>query len=262
MSLTERYDKARDAFSKKDVKLSKEIHSKPLASAETHNVSGTYLKSVVYGGLDGTLTTFSIVSAVAGAALSPSIILVLGFANLVGDGFGMAVGDYLTTKAEMEYQEHERKREMWELETNSEGEKSEMVEIYEGKGISKKNATQIVDKMANHKEAFVDIMMVEELGINQSNENPIHNAIVTFFSFISFGVIPLLIYLLAQVISIKSNLFIFAIILTGITLFVLGAVKTHITKKNWLMSGLETLIIGAIAATVSYGIGYALHGLA
>jgi len=263
MSLIERYDKARNAFSNKSVEDSKKVHdSIPLEPAEQHRSAGNYIKSAIYGGLDGTLTTFSIVSGVAGASLAPSIVLILGLANLVGDGFGMAIGDYLSTKAETEFQSQERKRETWELENYPEGEKAEMLAIYKSKGIAEKDAKDIVGKMSKHKDAFVDIMMIEELGMNESNERPLKNAFVTFFSFVIFGFIPLLIYVLAFLFAFKTNLFLFAIIFTAITLFTLGAVKTRITRKNWFTSGLEMLIVGGIAAGVSYLIGYLLHGLA
>jgi len=96
-----------------------------------------------------------------------------------------------------------------------------MISIYKNKGIQEKDAKIIVDKMASHKEAFVDIMMVEELGMNENNEKPFKNALVTFFSFIIFGFIPLLIYVLAYIFSFKTNLFLYAIIFTAITLFIL-----------------------------------------
>ena len=262
MSLTERYDRARAAFAKKNIEDSKKVHNTiPLEPAEQHRTAGNYIKSAIYGGLDGTLTTFSIVSGVAGAALSPSIVLILGLANLFADGFGMAIGDFLSTKAEAEFQTEERKRETWELENYPEGEKAEMLAIYKSKGIAEKDAKEIIGKMAKHKEAFVDIMMVEELRMNESNERPLRNAFVTFLSFVIFGFIPLLIYVLAFLFSFKTDLFLWAIVFTAITLFTLGAVKTRITQKNWFTSGLEMLIVGGVAAGVSYLIGYLLHGL-
>ena len=78
-----------------------------------HNHSssgGKYLKSIVYGGLDGIITTFAIVAGVAGAGLSASIILILGFANLIADGISMAAGDFLSSKTEDEYLNKKRNR--------------------------------------------------------------------------------------------------------------------------------------------------------
>src|SRR5688500_20164740 len=68
-----------------------------LESGPTHN----YLRDWIYGGIDGAVTTLAVVTGVAGAQLSPWIILVLGFANLLADGFSMAASNYLGTKAEI-----------------------------------------------------------------------------------------------------------------------------------------------------------------
>jgi vacuolar iron transporter family protein len=76
-----------------------------LKSGEEHNElihPAKYIKSIVYGGLDGIITTFAIVAGVAGASLSANIVLILGFANLIADGISMAAGDYLSTKSEIE----------------------------------------------------------------------------------------------------------------------------------------------------------------
>ena len=223
---------------------------------------GQYIKSMIYGGLDGIITTFAVVAGVAGASLSSGIVLILGFANLIADGLSMAVGDYLSTKAENEYNQAEREREKWEVENHPEGEKQELVEIYTAKGISDEEARTMVDIISKHEKAWIDIMMVEELGIMESDESPLRNALVTFFSFGFFGFLPLVAYLLSNVSSVvKTNQFFVASLLTGLTLFALGAFKVRITERNWFVSGLEMLLVGGIAATAAYLVGYFLSGL-
>ncbi len=64
-----------------------------------------YLPEFVYGGTDGAVTTFAVVAGVAGASLSPAIVLILGFANLIGDGISMAASDYLSTKSRNDLRE-------------------------------------------------------------------------------------------------------------------------------------------------------------
>jgi len=76
--------------------------------------NGAFLKSTIYGGLDGIITTFAVVAGVIGASLDSSIILILGFANLVADGISMAVGDYMSTKSEQEYVK-KKNAEPWHL---------------------------------------------------------------------------------------------------------------------------------------------------
>jgi len=101
MDLKRDVNEAREAFRNKDKKLLVKAHSK---HKEMHDTgTGRFLKSWVYGGLDGIVTTFAVVAGVAGASLSSAIVLIMGFANLIGDGISMAVGDYLSTKAQNEY---------------------------------------------------------------------------------------------------------------------------------------------------------------
>ena len=235
---------------------------KILKTPEHHLALGSHIKSAVYGGLDGTITTFALVAGVAGASLGAGIVLILGFANLIADGISMAVGDYLSTKSQQEYQRSERKREESEVETVPETEKKEMIDIYISKGMTESDAKEMASILSKHKKAWVDVMMVEELKILEDNTSPLKNAFVTFASFIVFGLMPLLAYLISLIFHLQFNLFAAAIILTGITLFLLGSIKTKITGKNWFTSGMEMLLLGAIAAIAAYIVGYALHGLA
>lgn len=260
---TRSLEKARDAYSRKDKKASIAAHNKQKNAKEVHRTNGDYLKSAVYGGLDGIITTFAVVAGVAGASLSIGIVLILGFANLFADGISMAIGDYLSTKSQREYQSAERKREEWESENYPDGEKRELVELYTDKGILREDAKKIVNIICKHKKAWVDIMMVEELGILESKESPLKNAIVTFFSFCIFGFIPLLAFVVTGMIPfIQGMLFQVATVLTCITLFALGSLKTRFTGRNWIVSGLEMLFVGGIAASAAYGIGALLGGLA
>jgi VIT1/CCC1 family predicted Fe2+/Mn2+ transporter len=254
-------DKAKEAFKNKDVKAAIAAHSN---SYEKHNSSqGKYIKSLIYGGLDGIITTFAVVAGVAGASLAGGIVLIMGFANLIADGLSMAIGDYLSTKAENEYNETERERETWEVEHYPEGEKHEMVELYMAKGMTEEDARSMADILAKNKETWVNVMMVEELGILHEDEKPLNNALVTFFSFLVFGFIPLIAYVLSTFISgMQGITFLLACILTGATLFVLGALKVKITGKNWFFSGLEMLIVGGITAASAFLIGMLLSGLA
>jgi vacuolar iron transporter family protein len=263
MSLTRSIDKAKEAYKSNDVKATIAAHSHAGHGHSEKHFGGKYIKSVVYGGLDGIITTFAVVSGVTGAKLSTGILLILGFANLFADGISMAFGDFLSTRAEQEYHKAERKREEWEVDNHLEGERQEMVEIYMQRGLSKTDAQKVVAIISKNKKTFVDIMMLEELGIVEDTESPYKNAFATFFSFAIFGFIPLLTYLLSYFSLIAAtNQFLVACLLTGLALFSLGAVKTRVTEQNFVIAGVEMLLIGGIAAAVAYGIGFALAGLA
>ena len=256
--LSRNLEKALEAYQRRDPEASKRVHM-AIADEEHRQEQGRFIKSVIYGGLDGIITTFAVVAGVAGASLQPAIVLILGFANLIADGISMAIGDYLSTRAEQEYEASERKREEWEVDNYPEGEMTEMVELYESKGLSKIEAKKIVGILSKNRKAWIDIMMVEELGIVSSDESPLKNALATFLSFAIFGFIPLLTYVLGNFIPLlRARSFLFAGVLTGLTLFVLGALKTALTTRSWLRSGLEMLLVGGAAAAAAYGIGYVL----
>lgn len=264
--LTRNLDKAREAYKNKDVEASIEAHKGTIRDHEEKHKTdrGKYIKSIIYGGLDGIITTFAVVAGVAGAELSTGVVLILGFANLVADGLSMGIGDFLSTKAELEYEAAERERERWEMENYPEGEKLEMIEIYMNKGVKLEDAETVVNTLSKYEEAWLDTMMMEELGIIEEEDiSPAKNGFVTFLSFALFGFVPLSVFILANYIPfIKNNTFTFASIFTGITLFILGALKVNITDQNWFLSGLEMLLVGGIAAASAYGIGVLLSGLA
>ncbi len=270
--ITRRLDQAREAFERDDIEAAKQAHQGGSRSSGTQDGQATekhtqergkYIKSIVYGGLDGIITTFAVVAGVAGAKLAAGVVLIMGFANLIADGISMAVGDYLSTKSENEYNAMERRREEWEVEHYPDGEKQEMVEIYTDKGMGTEDAQSMVDILSRNEKVWVDVMMVEELGILEETESPLHNAVATFLSFAAFGFIPLLAYVVAQFVPVVGGFsFLAACVLTGLTLFLLGALKVYITGRNWLKSGIEMLLVGGVAAVAAYAVGAALQGLA
>lgn len=219
--------------------------------------SGKYLGDFVYGAIDGIVTTFAVVSGVTGAALSSNIILILGFANLIADGMSMATGNFLSIRSDREYYDREKKREEWEIENQPEEEKADIKKIYANKGFSGKDLDNIVNVITSNKEVWVDTMMKEELDLSSDHKSPWRGALTTYAAFVALGLIPLLAYVLSYFVEFfNDNTFTIAIIATSATLFLVGVLKTYITKLGWLRSGLETMFVGGLAAGVSYLIGY------
>ncbi|MBI2038191.1 MAG: VIT1/CCC1 transporter family protein [Candidatus Magasanikbacteria bacterium] len=261
--ITRNLDEARSAFRHNDPEASRKAHESARAPEEHQGGHGQYLKSFVYGGLDGIVTTFAVVAGVAGANLSSRVVLILGVANLIADGISMAFGDYLGTKAENEYMAAERERELWEVRNYPEGEKKEMVELYMEKGIAEADAKMAVEALSKNEKAWVDIMMVEELGMVEDKASPVKNALVTFGSFTLFGAIPVLVYAVARFIPFfAARTFFTAFILTGITLFILGTLKVFFTRQSWYRAGTEMLLLGGFAAGAAYIVGILLGNLA
>lgn len=122
-----------------------------------------YIKAALYGGMDGIASVFVTVTTVYSSGVPFYVVFVIGFSKLLAGAISMAVGDFMSGKAELDMMNVERKRELWECENFLKGEKDEMTEIYTDKGLSEEAAKEMVDLMSNNREAFVDVMMVQEL---------------------------------------------------------------------------------------------------
>jgi VIT1/CCC1 family predicted Fe2+/Mn2+ transporter len=268
MSFMKRLDDARKAYAGRDKRASAAAHdpghiARAVQAREEHGgVGSQYVGDFVYGGLDGIITTFAVVSGVAGANLGTGIILILGMANLLADGFSMATGAYLSTKSEQEYYDKERQREAWEVEHFPEGERAELRELYRHKGYSEEEAGQMLSILTRDKERWVDAMMLDELGLMKDEGNPLFNALATLIAFILAGALPLLVYLAGLVVPVPPQVaFPVSMLLSGLALFGLGAAKVLVTHLNPLRSGLEMLLVGGLAAVVAYAVGALLKGL-
>mmetsp|Transcript_14097 Transcript_14097/g.18822 ORF Transcript_14097/g.18822 Transcript_14097/m.18822 type:complete len:141 (+) Transcript_14097:393-815(+) len=126
---------------------------------------------MIFGGLDGILTSFAIVAGAAGGSLSTGVVLVLGFSNIFADALSMGVGEFLSSKAENEWIISERKREAWEMENYPEGEINEMIDIYESRGMKREDAKMVIETMSKYKDFFIDVMMAEELQLQVPEED-------------------------------------------------------------------------------------------
>lgn len=230
-----------------------------LARATQHS----HLRDFVYGGIDGAVTTFAVVSGVAGAGLSSGVVIVLGFANLVGDGFSMAASNYLGSKADLQLLEQARRIEEQHIEKYPEGEREEIRQILIGKGFSGDVLEEAIQTITADRKLWVNTMLQEEYGLSLDRPDPVRAAVVTFLAFIAVGVLPLVAFVADFMLAEGSDLkpFFWSTILTGVAFFCVGAIKSRFVTVRWYWSGLETLLVGGIAAALAYGVGVILHGV-
>lgn len=224
-----------------------------LAAGPQHN----YLRDWIYGGIDGSVTTFAIVSGVVGAELSSAVILVLGFANVVADGFSMAAGNYMGTRAEQDSIKHLEAVEQRHIEMVPEGEKEEVRQIYREKGFDGEELEHVVKLITADRRRWVQTMLTEEYGLPREVRSPWSAAASTFSAFLLCGLIPLLPFLFDA-----TNAFGFSTLLTGAVFFTIGSVKSKWSTIPWWRSGTETLLVGSAAAGLAYVIGALLRDLA
>ena len=227
------------------------------------------IKSIAYGGVDGVITTFSIIASAYGASLDYNIIIIMGLSNLIADGFSMGFGDYVSSRLENNYIKSELKKETYEFHHNIGFEKQELIVLYKKKfDVTDNDAKQLVEIMSKYKPLFLQNMMRDELNLEAetcSNKELIRNSMYTFCSFIFFGFLPILVYLIGFGITNKNTDTIFAIsgIVSACTLFLVGAIVAFITKQNKeiLKNGCLTLSNGLIAFFIAYFIGWGFDKL-
>jgi VIT1/CCC1 family predicted Fe2+/Mn2+ transporter len=233
-----------------------------ITEENTHGQSGIlvryqhYLGEFVYGGIDGSVTTFAVVAGAAGASLGSDVVLILGFANLLADGFAMSVGSYLSNKTEQDNYRKHRNIEYWEVDNMPESEREEIRDIYRSKGFDGELLEQVVAVITADKDRWVDTMMKEELEMMHEQRSPIAIGAVTYASFLLIGLIPLLVFVWDYAIgSWPAPLFLSAAILTSVGFLFIGWLKSYVTETSRIRGIAETILLGALAAAVAYGVG-------
>ncbi|RIW13733.1 hypothetical protein D0X99_15965 [Algoriphagus lacus] len=214
-----------------------------------------YLREFVYGGIDGAVTTFAVVAGGFGANLDAGILIILGLANLLADGFSMSVGAYLSAKSERDNYDKHEKIEYWEVENLPEVEREEIVEIYREKGFKGELLDKIVDHICSNKDLWVSEMMKDELGMMRDSKSPFKIGLATLISFILVGFIPLMVYLWDFFFPTDLNIFLWTSILTGVAFLIVGWLKGIVNQTSAIRSISETVALGLLAAIVAYYVG-------
>ncbi len=215
--------------------------------------TGRYLGDVIFGANDGLITTFAVVAGAAGAGLTPTVVLIIGFANLLGDGLSMGLGNYLGKKSELAYQRNQRVKEGWEIDHLREIELQEIRDIFSRWGFSGSDLERAVTIVSQKREAWIDIMMKEELGIIEDHdEHPGKHGVATFFSFAGAALLPLLPFVFGMEGGAAYGA---SVGITALTLFFVGASRSRLSAMRFWRAGVEMLFVGGIAALAAYLIG-------
>jgi len=224
----------------------------------------SYLRDFVYGAIDGTVTTFAVVSGVAGAHLSNQVVIILGLANLFADCFSMAVSNYTGTRAEQQMLEKLRRHEQSHIDAYPEGEREEIRQIFAKKGFQGESLEQIVQVITSKNDRWVDTMLQEEYHLSLFGAQAWRAALATFWAFVLIGFVPVFPFLANWLIhpATFAEPFLWSTVLTGIAFLFVGIAKGRFVDQPWYQSGLETFLLGGGAAALSYGIGMLLQGIA
>ncbi len=216
-----------------------------------------YLGDAVLGGIDGCVTTFAVVAGAVGGGLSTGVVVILGFANLLADGFSMGVSNYLGTKSEQQEMDEIRRNERLHIEQVPHGEREEIRQIFASKGFEGEILDKIVEVITSNHELWLETMLREEHGFGSGARKATAAGLATFLSFLFVGLIPLLPFLVPGLAV--SQRFLFSAVITAIAFAAVGVVKGYVVKQSIVRSGMETLIIGSVAASLAYLVGWWLR---
>jgi len=219
---------------------------------EQHFMASDIVRDIVIGMSDGLTVPFAIAAGMSGAAVAAKIVVTAGLAEIAAGSISMGLGGYLAGRTDVEHYETERKRERRETEEVPEVETREVADILQDLGLSEEEAAPVVNALRQDRNKWVDFMMRFELGLEKPDpRRALQSAITIALSYAVSGFIPLGPYILMG--SVQSALFV-SVGVTLLALFVFGYVKGRVTGINAWRSGLQTTLIGGLAAGAAFAI--------
>ncbi|MCA9363249.1 VIT1/CCC1 transporter family protein [Candidatus Kaiserbacteria bacterium] len=222
-----------------------------------------YFKEVIYGGIDGIVTTFAVVAGFAGAALSADqttqlsflIVLLFGLANLFADAASMGLGNFLSVRSEKDLYNANRNEERLVIAGAPDTEVQETINILMAKGFSFEDATKLANTYKHNEEYWLDFMMQHKHEESDPRgENEYFTGLATFISFMVFGAIPLLPFIIQEN-GDAATAFVYSCVGTFIALVALGLLKWRVIGDKLRSSLTEVVLVGGTAAILAYFVG-------
>ncbi len=236
--------------------MNQDIH---LHHYEEHLQSSDLLKDIVIGMSDGLTVPFALAAGLSGAIHdNVQLVWIAGLAEIAAGSIAMGLGGYLAGQTEQDHYKSELKNEYWELEHKREVEIEEVRKVFREWGLSEHTVEEATQEIIKDDKRWVDFMMKHELGLDEPDpKRASKSAFNIGFSYVVGGLIPLIPYFFVNT-SIEG-LKISAII-TLICLFVFGFFKSKMTGINPWVGGMKVMLIGAVAASVAFGIAKLIGG--
>jgi VIT1/CCC1 family predicted Fe2+/Mn2+ transporter len=222
----------------------------------------SYLRDMVYGAIDGTITTYAVVAGVAGGGLDAPVVLVLGTANLVADGFSMAVANYLGIRSEERRQQRIRRDEERHVELVPAGEREEVRQLLARDGLTGELLDAATAAVTADRRRWVDMMMAREHGFAAVSPDPLRAAAATFLAFAVVGLLPLLAFVADALPGITvSSPFAWSTASAALAFAAVGAAEGVVVDEPWGRSATRTLAVGGSAAALAFAVGLTLSGV-
>src|SRR6266700_1829732 len=217
---------------------------------EQHFTAGETVRDIVIGMSDGLTVLFALAAGLSGAVSSTAIIVTAGLAEIAAGSIAMGLGGYLAARSDAEHYASERRREQLEVKEKTAAEEEEVREIFASYGLTDEQSKPIVEALSKRPDAWVDFMMRFELGLEEPDpRRALRSALTIALSYIAGGLIPLSPYLLVPV---ARTALLISVIVTLLALLIFGYVKGHFTGTMPIRSGLQTALIGGLAATAAF----------
>ena len=217
---------------------------------EKHFTAGETVRDIVIGMSDGLTVPFALAAGLSGAVSSTSIVVTAGLAEIAAGSIAMGLGGYLAARSDEEHYVSERQREQLEVKEKTEAEKEEVRDIFASYGLTAEQSLPIVEALSKRPDAWVDFMMRFELGLETPDpKRALTSAVTIALSYIVGGMIPLSPYILLPVA--RTALYT-SVVVTLLALLIFGYVKGRFTGTRPIRSGLQTVLIGGLAAAVAF----------
>jgi vacuolar iron transporter family protein len=217
---------------------------------EQHFTAGEAVRDIVIGMSDGLTVPFALAAGLSGAVDSNTIIVTAGLAEIAAGSIAMGLGGYLAARSDAEHYASERLREQQEVKEKADVEREEVAEVFATYGLSHEASAPVVAALAKRPEACVDFMMRFELGLEEPDpKRALTSAVTIGGSYIAGGLIPLLPYI---IIPHPNIALLVSVVVTLCALLIFGAVKGRFTGVNPIRSGLQTALIGGVAAGAAF----------
>ena len=216
------------------------------------------IREIVFGGQDGLISTTTLVAGLAATSSQAHVVVLAGAIAAAAGAISMGVGSYLSSRAQRQLYEAEWAAEQQEIADKPGEETAELLAALIGRGMSKRNAIEVVRRVSAHPKLMLEMLGVFELGLtSESLGSPLRDALVMGVAFVFGAMIPLAPFLLFDI---RSGLVV-TTLLALTALFALGAAKATFSGRSMIVSGLEVMGLGGAAGVFGYGLGYLVSAL-
>jgi vacuolar iron transporter family protein len=219
---------------------------------EKHFASSEIVRDIVIGMSDGLTVPFALAAGLTGAIAQTQLIVTAGLAEIAAGSIAMGLGGYLAARSDAEHYVHELAREEEEIQSLPEFEAQEVRDVFQTYGLTAEESNTVVESIRKRPKDWVAFMMKFELGLEAPDPHRAWKSALTIaLSYVVGGLIPLSAYMLIPNVNRALML---SVCTTLAALATFGAIKGRFTGVPMLRSGLQTTVIGGLAAAAAFAI--------